>query len=92
MANIFAWILAAVWPLAKKVLVSLGIGVLTYGGLSLIAQQVQNEVVALWGQVSGDMLAMASLLGIPQAFGVLLGAIMARVALIAVGRLGRISA
>lgn len=92
MANIFAWILAAVWPLAKKVLVSLGIGVLTYGGLSLIAQQVQNEVVGLWGQVSGDMLSMASLLGIPQSFGVLLGAIMARVALIAVGRLGRISA
>ena len=92
MANIFGWILAAVWPLAKKVLVSLGIGVLTYTGLSLISTQVQNEVIGLWGNVSGDMLSMASLLGIPQSFGIILGGLAGRVALISASKLGRIAA
>lgn len=92
MANIFMWLLAAVWPLAKKVLVSLGIGFLTYEGLGLIGAQVQNEIIALWGQVPGSMLTMATLLGIPQAFGIILGGLSARIALVSVGRLGKIAA
>lgn len=91
MPNLVGWLLALVWPLAKKVLLALGIGVLTYSGLSVLASQAQNEIISLWGQVPGDMSNMAALLGIPQAFGVILGGVMARVALISVGRLGRIS-
>jgi hypothetical protein len=91
MANLFAWILAAVWPLAKKVLVSLGIGIVTYTGLSVLAGQVQSQVVGLWGQVGGDMLSMAVLLGIPQAMGIVLGGITARISYVAAGKIGRIS-
>ena len=91
MPNLVGWLLALVWPLAKKVLLALGIGVLTYSGLTLLATQAQNEIIALWGQVPASMANMAALLGIPQSIGVILGGVTARVALISVGRLGRIS-
>lgn len=91
MGNLVAWLLALVWPLAKKVLVALGIGVLTYSGLSILATQAQNEIVGLWGQVPASMANMAALLGIPQAMGIIIGGIMARVALISAGRLGRVT-
>jgi hypothetical protein len=52
--TLLAWLLLIIWPLVKKVLVSLGIGVLTYAGLSLIANQVQDQVMALWGAVGGN--------------------------------------
>lgn len=85
------WALALVWPLAKKVLVSLGIGFITYAGLSLIGTQVSNQVLSYWGQVPTDMFKMASLLGIPQAVGIMLGGLAARIGLVAVGRLGKLT-
>lgn len=91
MANLFTWLLAAAWPLAKKVLMMLGIGWVTYEGLGLIAGQVSAQVVALWGGMSADLLMMASRLGIPQAVGITLGAITARVAFIAAGKLGKVA-
>jgi len=91
MTQLWAFLAAAVWPLAKKVLLALGIGVLTYSGLTLLATQVQNEIIVLWGQVPASMANMAALLGIPQSIGVILGGVSARVALISVGRLGRIA-
>lgn len=91
MANLFAWLLAAAWPIAKKVLLMLGIGWVTYEGLGLIAGQVEQQITALWGAMAGDMLMMASRLGIPQAVGITLGAITARVAFIAAGKLGKVT-
>lgn len=91
MSDFFDWLLAAVWPLAKKVLSMLGMGWLTYEGLGQIAQQLIGEVQTLWGQLSPEVLALASRLGVPQAVGIILGAIVARVTFIALGKLGRIA-
>lgn len=88
---IVPWLLSLVWPLAKKVLVSLGIGVVTYAGLSLIATQVAGEVQALWGQLPTSIMQIGSLLGIPQSVGIILGAITARVSFVAVGRIGKMT-
>lgn len=91
MANIFVWLLAAAWPIAKKVLVMLGIGWVTYEGLSLLGNQVVSEVSAVWGSMPVSMLQMASLLGIPQSIGIVLGAMTARIAYVAVGKLGKVT-
>ena len=91
MANIFVWLLAAAWPIAKKVLLMLGIGWVTYEGLGLIATQVQNEIITIWGTMPANTLKMASLMGIPQAIGIVLGALAARVAFVAVGKLGKVT-
>lgn len=91
MANIIGWLLLAAWPVAKKVLLMLGIGWATYEGLGLLATQVQNEVVSLWGQMPSAFIQIGSLAGIPQAIGITLGAITARVSFVAVGKLTKLA-
>jgi hypothetical protein len=91
MANLTLWLLSLAWPVVRKVLVALGIGIVTYGGLQMIGAQVNNAVLASWGQLGGYALNIMSLAGIPDVIGITLGAINARIALIAVGKIGRIA-
>lgn len=92
MANIVAWLLAAAWPIAKKVLLMMGIGWATYEGLGLVATQAQNALVTQWGLLPASMLQIASLAGFPQAIGIILGAITARVSFIMLGKLAKVAA
>jgi len=89
--TLFAFLLSAVWPLVKKVFVSMGIGFVTYQGLTLVATQIQNSVMAAWGQVGGVTLQILSLAGVPEAMGIVLGGISAKAALVAIGKLGKVT-
>lgn len=91
MANLWGFLLLASWPLVKKVLISLGIGVLTYGGLTLIGNQIQAQVLTNWGALPVSLVQVASLLGMPQALGIILGGLSARIALVSVGRIGKVT-
>lgn len=83
------FLLAMAWPLVKKVLVALGIGFVTYQGLSLLATQVQNQVIAAWGQLGQASLQVLSLGGVPQALGIILGGLTAGAAMMAAAKLGK---
>lgn len=89
--GIIAWLLAIAWPLAKKILVSLGIGVVTYTGLTLIGNQISDSVISIWGQVPASLMQIGSLLGIPQAIGITLGAFSARLTYVAASKIARIA-
>lgn len=80
-----------VWPLAKKVLIALGIGWVTYEGISLLTTQVQAAVIAQWGQLGGSTLQIISLGGGSESLGIILGALSARATLMAVSRLGKVA-
>lgn len=88
----WGWLLAASWPLAKKVLLMLGIGWVTYQGLGLVVGQVNSEVGALWGGMPSAVLQIASLSGVVESVGILLGALAARASLMAIGKLGKVTA
>lgn len=91
MANLFAWVLAAVWPWVKQVMVSIGIGWVTYEGLSALGNSVQEAVISNFGLLPGGMMQIASLLGIPQGLGIILGGFNARLALAVTSRMGKIT-
>lgn len=91
MANLGVWLLALAWPLVKKVLVALGVGIVTYGGLQYVGAQITSAITGAWGQLGGYALAILSLAGIPECIGIILGGINARIALIAVGKIGRVA-
>lgn len=91
MGNIAVWLLALAWPLAKKVLVALGIGVVTYGGLQYVGAQVSGAVQSSYGALGGYTLDILNLAGIGESMGITLGAINARIALVAVGKIGRVA-
>lgn len=90
MANLFAWLIAAIGPLATKVLTALGIGWISYEGMSLIADQVRDIVVGLWGGLPSYVLDILALGGISQSVGITLSALSARAGLAALSRLGKL--
>lgn len=91
MANMFVWLLAAVWPLAKQVLVSLGVGWITYEAVTALVDVLKGYVAAQIGSFNGTLLQLVSLSGCVEAVGIILGALTARAALTSMARLGKVT-
>lgn len=91
MSDFFAWLMSAAWPIAKKILGSLGVGTLTYAGLTPLVTNVVGLSKAAFGGLFGVVLQFALLAGAAEVFGIIAGAFMARVYLYAFKRLGIIS-
>lgn len=83
MPTIAAWLIAIAWPVVKRVLIAMGIGFATYEGLGVLANSLKAEIISSWGQVGGVTLQFLSLAGFPTALGIILGAMAARVSIIA---------
>lgn len=84
-----AWVLSLVVPIVQRVLVALGLGTIAYTGLSTLGAALTIAVASSWGQVAVSIIAIATLGGIPQSMGIILGALAARLAYMAVGKIGK---
>lgn len=91
MTSLWAFLASASWPLVRKVLVMLGIGTITYAALTTLVNSIVANAQANWGQLTGAALQLSSLGGIPQVLGIITGALVARVAFLAVGKIGMIT-
>lgn len=72
------WLIAMVAPIAKRLLVALGIGIVTYTGFQLVLDQI---TAAIASNISGAPIVayqFASLMGFPEVAGIILGAIASR--------------
>lgn len=86
-----AFLMSLVGPLARKILVSLGLGMVSYAGLSLIAEQVRDEIISRYSAISGSVLDLLNLIGFGEAIGIVLGGIIARASFAAISRIGAMS-
>ena len=91
MRNLAVWLMALIVPLGKKLLVGLGVGVVSYAGYSALISQAKSAVIDQWGNLGAGTVAILSLGGVGQALGIILGALTARAALMAVDRFGRVT-
>lgn len=91
MGNFAVYLLGLVTPLVRKALVALGLGVVSYAGLTLVAGQVRDAVIANYGAISGSVIDLLNLLGAGEALGIILGGIIARAAFAAISRIGVMS-
>lgn len=87
--TIGVWLIGLVTPLVRRVLVALGIGLVTYTGLDYILSQVQSLVIASMGGMTGASAQVAAILGFQQSVGIILGALSARLALTQLTKWGR---
>jgi len=87
----WAWLLAIAGPLAIRVLSALGIGFVTYGGLTLVANQVRDQVLSGLSGLSGSAYQVIAMTGIFESIGIMLGALSARATLMAISKIGRIT-
>lgn len=92
MGSFGAFLVALAGPVARRVMIALGLGVISFAGLALVGDQVRDAVVANYGGLSGSVLDLLNLLGAGQALGIVLGGIIARAAFAAVSRIGVMSA
>lgn len=89
--NLGAFLSAAVGPLAKRVLQALGIGIISFAGLSAALNGVIDAVKSNWGGVTGQLLDLMQLAGFNTAIGIILGAMVAKLSFTLTERLGRIT-
>lgn len=90
MANVAAWLLALVAPIAKRALIALGIGVVSYAGIDAALDAVRVAIASNIGGISGEISSFLAMAGFFTAIGIIFGGVMARVALMAVSKLGRV--
>ncbi|BAK77090.1 phage-related protein of unknown function [Pseudogulbenkiania sp. NH8B] len=92
MGNFAALLFALVRPMARQVLVSLGLGVITYAGMSTALGAINSLIQT---NLNGMMPAVAALLGMAgagQALGILSGAVAYRIGLMVTKRIGVLTA
>lgn len=89
--SIAAWVLAFVETVPGKVLAALGIGWITYSATQTAIDQVKEQVQGAWNGLPSAAATLASMAGFDVAFGVILGAYVARATLTAMPKLGKLT-
>ena len=85
-----AFLSSSIGALAKKALTAIGLGTITYAGLQAAFDAAQAQVVANYGAMPAAALQLSDLAGVGQAIGILLGALAARVGMVALSHIGRV--
>jgi len=86
MPAIGTWLVGLAGPFIRKVLLSLGVGVVSYAAVSAALAAVLSSAKTAWGGLAGDALALIQMAGVNTAASILAGALPARVALQVVKR------
>lgn len=84
--GIGSWLVALAGPIARRVLLSLGLGVVTYVGLDVALSAALSSAKASLGALPADIAALLAIAGVNTAASILAGALTARVAMIALKR------
>lgn len=92
-------IISALWSmflglsasLPSRVLSALGIGWLTYTGLSTVLGSLISTTMAKWNAIPAAIYQLLSLAGFTDAVGIVTAAMVTRVAIAALPRLGKLS-
>lgn len=91
MTTLASFLLGIVGTLAGRVLLSLGIGFISYAGVSTALNSVRGHIVSAWS-VSSPVFDIMFLAGMGEAVGVLLAAFAVRAAFFGVAKLGKLVA
>lgn len=74
--------------LAARILISLGIGVISYGAVQVVLTQLFSVAQGHYNNIPTFALQIAGLSGLGQAFGMITGAITFRMTFVLMSRLG----
>lgn len=87
MPGLGSFLVAIAGPLVRKALTSLGIGIVSYAALATALNSALSAAKSTLGGFSGDAAAIVQLSGVFDAFAIIAGALIARVALSQLKRL-----
>lgn len=75
-------------PLARQVLISLGIGIISYGSSLALINTITSQIQSNFQGMPDVVLSMVSLFGVPESASIILGAFTVRAGISAAKRMG----
>jgi hypothetical protein len=81
--NIAAWLISLVAPLVVRGIIALGFTAITLTGLTAATNGLVQMAQQNWSGLPVEVLQLASLAGIPESIGLVMGAYVARMAIYA---------
>jgi hypothetical protein len=78
-----ALLVALAGPIARQVLISLGIGIVTYGALATVGTSFLSSAASTMNGISAPVFNVLGLAGFYQAASIIAGAIMFRISMMA---------
>lgn len=84
-----AWLMSMVEPLVKKGLAAVGLGWITFEGVTGLLDQVRNSVMSGWSAMAPTVYDILAMAGFLNAVGIILGAMATIAGLATMSRLGK---
>lgn len=81
MNTLASFFMSMAGPLAMRVLIALGVGTITFTGVTAALQGLITQAQTNWSSVGAAVLQLASLGGVPDGLGIIAGAMTTRVAI-----------
>jgi hypothetical protein len=78
---LFSFLASIVGPLVAKVLTALGVGLVTYTGITLVMDQAREAIISNMTATGAAYVALFGLAKVDVAINIMLGAVAARAAL-----------
>lgn len=91
MSTFSSAMMALAGPMAKKVLSSLGVGVITYVGIDTAVTAGLNAAKGYFGGMSADMIQIAAMYGFFTALSIIAGGITGGLSMMMIQRFGKIA-
>lgn len=90
MIAIVPWLMSLIGPITTRILLVLGLGVVSYAGSSALISIAQTQIAASFGGLPSDISALVFMSGIPQGMGIILSALAARAGFSQVSKIQRL--
>ncbi len=81
MSTLAGFIIAITGPVVLRIMMVLGLSVITFTGVTDLVQQLIGSAQSSWGALPSQVLGLAALAGVPEALGIICGAFAARATL-----------
>jgi hypothetical protein len=85
------WLVSISTPIFKRALIAIGLGTVTYTGVDAVFSAAQNAVLNNYGQMPAAAAQIASMAGVPECIGILLGALSSRLAISTMTRFAKVT-
>lgn len=86
MGGLGTWLALIIGPLAKRVLLSIGVGTVTYAGLTVALNQALSAAKGALGGMSGDLVQIMALAGMFDSMAIIAGGMVAALSFMIVKR------
>ena len=70
----FAFIMSLATPIVRRILIALGIGLVTYAGYDTLIATAKNHIITQMTGLPANTLQIISLYGLPESLAIILGA------------------